>query len=429
MQLRSLLSDFARSRFNRDAATRLKQFRDHRVRGLIAHAYRHVPYYRELMKQHGIRPEDIRGTDDLAHFPISYKNDFQDRSIDIYIDQQCLPEQLILHRTSGSTGQPLRIQRSWWEERIYGAYRWDVMGEYGYRPIDRHAELEELQPRNNGDRRSVHSALQSIGLYRQRRIQALQSPRDIWQEIAGFKPDVLTGYTGVIARVAAEGPSSGIINDIRFIACHSDHLTGNMRQQISRAFGAPVFELYDSYEINVIAWQCPEHDVLHSADACAVVEVIRDGQPATAGEQGEVILTALHSFTMPFIRYAIGDIATRAPACECGRASSALRSIDGRTVEYFPLPDGRMIHPYEIYAVLDNTEWIRQYQVVQTELDSLQLDVVPACDIDQTLVERQRKNISQFVGAEVTVRINPVTQIGAQKGGKTPAFRSLVGNC
>jgi phenylacetate-CoA ligase len=406
---------------------RLQSFRDQRVRALVAHAYEFVPYYRALMDRNRIRPQDIQSVADLAHFPISRKDDFQGQSVTPFLDRRVDKTRLILHKTSGSTGQPLQIYRNWGEERIYGAYRWSVMAQYGYRPTARHAELEELQPQRNGDNRLLHRAAAALGLFRQQRIQALQEPEAICREIGEFRPTVLSGYAGVLLRAAVALPDA--IRDrlnLRFVAAHSDKLTAPMVQCISEAFRAPVFELYDAYETNVLAWQCPEHNVLHTADACAVVDLVDGSQSVGEGECGEVVLTALHSYSMPFIRYAIGDLATRAPRCPCGRASAALRSVDGRTVEYFALDDGRVLHPYELYAAIPDNTWIRQYQLLQLSLQSFRLDVVLARPVSDGLRQESQRRVAALLGEGTDFHINIVTRLGSGKERKLRAFRSLV---
>ncbi len=426
-QLRRALTYAARHGFCAGSDESLSRFRDALVRRLVAHAYEFVPHYGHLMREHGVEPADVRCVDDLVHLPITRRDDFQGSSLAPRLDHRVTPDDLVVHRTSGSTGQPLTIHRSWGEERIYGAYRWAVLRQYGYRTTDRHAELEELQPQDNGDSRWLHRAAMAAGLFRQRRIQALQEPDAICRQLAEWRPDVLTGYSGVVSRVAEAVASEGFeIPAPRFVACHSDLVTPVMRRQMSEAFRAPVYELYDAYEVNVVAWQCPDHGALHTADACAVVEVVREGRPAEPGERGEVVLTALHSLAMPFIRYAIGDLATRAAPCPCGRGGSTVQSIDGRTVEYFPLPDGRVVHPYEIYALLGDTAWIRRYQLVQESLSSFRLDVVVAEPIAPARLEEHRVAVAAFLGSETEFEICPVARIGAAGERKQPGFRSLV---
>lgn len=73
-----------------------------------------------------------------------------------------------------------------------------------------------------------------------------------------------------------------------------------------------------------------------------------NGDPAGGeGKSGEVVGTSLNYAAMPFIRYELGDVVTRGPErCACGSPFSTLAVIQGRVVNYFPLPDGRVLHPW-----------------------------------------------------------------------------------
>ncbi|MDP6106970.1 MAG: hypothetical protein QGI33_00850 [Candidatus Brocadiia bacterium] len=135
-----------------------------------------------------------------------------------------------------------------------------------------------------------------------------------------YRPDVLGGYPGTLARLA-EAITERDRRDIspRILAAGGGVLTGGMHGQIRTGFQAPVYDLYGSYELPLIAWECKETGELHTCDDGVIVEVLRNGRPAGPGEQGELVGTNLHSFAMPFIRYRQGDVVTRgAGRCTCG---------------------------------------------------------------------------------------------------------------
>lgn len=412
----------------------LEAFQNRQLRYLFAHAYACVPYYRKLFDQHGISPQDIRSVADLNRIPITSKQDLQSLPADELVSSRVDPKRLIIRRTSGSTGRPFCIRRTWFEERLLGAFRWRALHTMGFRRTDRHAEIEELEPSDLHDHQLLHRSLQKIGWYRQQRLHALQKPRDIVSQLRRFDPQVITGYSGVLARVAQCMAEQSVNNAEprlprpRFLVGHSDVLTPHMRQQISAAFCAPVFEIYDSNECNLIAWQCAETGQLHTCDDTTIVEVTKDGRSVTPGERGEVVLTALHSFAMPFIRFRLGDIVTKGSTqCACGQPFATIRSVQGRMFDYFPLPDGRLVHPYEIIAILSQyAPWIREYQLIQKQTDLIVLSLVPDSPLCPQKVARLQAAVVAFLGQRVVFSIDIVPEIRLEPNGKFRVCRSFV---
>jgi len=261
-------------------------------------------------------------------------------------------------------------------------------------------------------------------------IDCLLPPENIVRALRHFRPDVLTGFSGVISYL------SQIMNDNdrqvirpRFLVVGAEVLTPLMRHQITKAFETPVFEVYGSHEFNLVASECKETGELHTCDDCMIVEVLKDGRPAATGERGEVVGTSLHSFAMPFIRYQLGDIVTKGfETCRCGQPFSTIRTVQGRMLDYFPLPGGRMMHPYEITGthLLGAVSWIRQYQLIQEQVDRVILWVVPnTTPTNQELVQLE-ESVKSLLGVGVEFRVILVSEIQLEPNGKFRVSRSLV---
>ena len=103
------------------------------------------------------------------------------------------------------------------------------------------------------------------------------------------------------------------------------------RELCRSAFGAEIADTYGAQEAGHIAAQCPDCGDYHLSADASVIEILRDdGSPAAAGETGRVIVTPLHNYAMPLVRYELGDYAevgTSAPACE--RTLPTLRRNSG----------------------------------------------------------------------------------------------------
>jgi len=102
-------------------------FQNKQLRRLITHAYKNVPYYRRLFDQNGLKPNDIKSVSDLSIVPITSKKDLQSLPAEEVVARGVNPKNLIVRRTSGSSGEPLTIRRTWLEERLLGLFRLRAM--------------------------------------------------------------------------------------------------------------------------------------------------------------------------------------------------------------------------------------------------------------------------------------------------------------
>lgn len=406
-------------------------FRNERVRSLITHAYENVNYYRKLFDDNGVKPEDIKTVNDLSIIPVTNKSDLQLLPEKDLIDCRLNPADLIVRVTSGSSGEPFKIRRTWLEDRMIARIRMRAMRYFGLKSFDKTASVGIVRSVHPRDKQLPAQILQSLGFYRKFRINCLLSPEAILDTLSEFQPDVITGLPGVLSLVA-QNISAANERGIkpRFVRVNGEVLTPLMRRQISEAFHCRVFDYYASHEFSPIAWECKETGEYHTCDDGIILEVIKDNRPAVEGERGEVVITNLHSFAMPFIRYKLGDIVTKgANSCPCGQPFSTIRSIQGRMVDYFPLPGGRIIHPFEIlYKILiqDANSWIRQYQLIQEREDRIVFRVVPVIAPDSQEIQRLEKSIAEILGEDVQFRVVLVPEIEVEPSGKFRVSRSLV---
>jgi phenylacetate-CoA ligase len=142
-----------------------------------------------------------------------------------------------------------------------------------------------------------------------------------------------------------------------------------------------------------------------------------------------VVVTNLHSYAMPFIRYRLADVATRgAEQCACGRPFATIRSLRGRMIDYFPLPDGRVLHPYQILdSFMPEVEpWIRQYQMVQDLPNRIVLSLVPTAAPATPVDHQITRKVRPLLGPSVEFQIRLCDEIPLGPGGKFRHSRSLI---
>jgi phenylacetate-CoA ligase len=428
--LRALASLYGVCRHRQADRAALVDFQNRRLRDLVEHAYARVPYYRDLFDRAGLQPGDVRTARDLRRVPVTSRRDLQEQPVDRIVARGVDPGRLITRTTSGSSGQPLAIRRTWLENRIQQAIRIRALHAQGMRATDRVVTVAIDRPPFANDRIGHVNLLRSVGLYRHHVVNCLAPPPEILDAIAAWKPDILGGFGGVLARVA-ELALDGRQPTVRprLVIVGGDVLTPLMRRHLHDAFRSPVLELYTCVECMAIASECPETGHLHLAEDGVIVEVLNGDVPAREGERGEVVLTILHSYAMPFIRYRLGDIVTKGPdVCRCGKPYGTISAVQGRMIDYFQLPGGRIMHPYEIVFPLmtDTIRWMRAYRLVQEREDRVVLLAVASQTPSDDELQRVRRTLSAALGADVESDVQLVPELELERTGKFRVSRSML---
>lgn len=408
-------------RVPRDAA-RLARWRDARLRLLLAHARQQVPLFRQLA------PSATGAIAALRRFPVLTRRDYQEAGVAETMAVNVAPERLLDRSTSGSTGERMVVRRTWLEERLLNCFKWRVFRDYG---VGRHDRLvnalfrDDIDPRD--DQRLARLAMR-LG-WRQMLVVDALGPAAA-EQTARFAPHCLTGMTSALASLAASSVARGMPLSPRIVVTTGELLTAPLRSTIE-GLGSPIRDLYGANEFNVLAWQCPAGNATyHVCDDAVVLEVLgADGNPVGIGETGEVVVTGLHSFAMPFIRYKIGDLAVRGPErCPCGAPWSTLEAIGGRTIDFFPLSGGRSLHPWTIHnAVRPWLGSVRQASLVQTAADRLEYLVVASDALgaaEETLLCAAARSA---LPAGIGFTLRRVDAIPAGPGGKARPFVPLAG--
>ena len=429
---RALVQSVPRILYNRHASrASIARFQDRRLREVVRHAYEHIPYYRRLFDGAGLKPTDIRSRSDLPLIPITTKQTLLTLSIDDIVADDADKQSLQRFETNGSTGVPLVVYRSKGESATWLALVWRARADLGIGRGHRMASINWGTPKRTADAPNERRPLlfRIAGLESWDRIDCREPIDVIVDRLREARPDGITGYAGVLCRVAdVLGPDQTELRP-RFVLSASEVLTPAMRSRIEQVFRAPVRDIYASWEFNLMAYECPVGKSYHVCDDNIIMEVLRDGRDVGAGESGEVVGTSLQFSAMPLIRYQIGDVVTRGPdRCSCGSPFSTLTAIQGRMVDYFRLPDGRVMHPYEMGKILWQTAFrcMKQYQIVQTMPGDVVLKIVLRPECDRADVAEVIEKVRHLLGPLVTLTIEYLDEIQPGAKGKFGVYSSLV---
>ena len=421
-------SALAARRLPHAAAIELREHQDGALRRLVRHAYEQVPYYRTLFDRHRLHPRHIRGVRDLELIPFTSKAEMRLQPERARLAAGLSENALLRVRTSGSSGEPFTIRRTWREDKVQFLLRLRAYRAMGIGPRDHVVVVGVARP-SDGDGKHIGRMLRALGWFPRTKLDGFQDPEVILRQLGEAKPDVMLGYPAMLDRLTVPelAPLRAAIRP-RVVFTGGEVLMPAVRSRLERAFGARVIQSYASHECPLIAWSCPDSGDLHTCDDGAIVEVLRDGQPAEPGERGEVVITNLNAYAMPFIRYRLGDLATRGTACSCGQPFGTLRGVQGRMLDYFPLPSGRLMHPYEIVTpvVWGPADWIRRYELVQERTDRIVLRVVAVSPPGLERLTEITRAVEGRLEPGVSFTIELVDDIPFSSSGKFRPSRSLV---
>jgi phenylacetate-CoA ligase len=408
----------------------METYQDAKLRRLVKDVYASNPFYRRLWDEADFDILKFRGVEDLNRLPLVTKQ--QARALTTLLREKPPAKgRVIWHSTSGSSGEPFKLARSWHEERFLTVVRTLATGNLGLRAGFRQARIRVPADFDWLDDRPLRM-LNRLGLYRSRIFSCYDPPELLWKQLSEYAPDVLLGYSETVARVARYGLDARL-GDIhpQFVILGGEVCTPLMHRQISEAFQAPVYQTYATTEFNLVGWSCPQSGLFHLCDPTVLVEVLDErGKPVAEGESGVLVATALHSRVMPFVRFMLGDRVVKGPTpCPCGAPYGTLRIIEGREIDRLRLSNGDTLHAYELLNVLLEFGvaggWMRQYQLVQDEPGVIEVQIWPLGSPGPGALEALAVRLEQKT-AGTPVRIKLVDKMELDRNGKFQLCRCSV---
>lgn len=399
------------------------------LRKLINHAYNHVPHYRALMEAAGVAPSDIRSAADLPRLPILTKD--VARVAGALRTSTVPPFPTVLKATGGSTGQPLKFGYDRNSEYWRLAVKMRGWGWSGYRlgekmiyfwgppmvppPLEKRIKIgvDRYVRREKYIDCTIRGDAQLAGV-----VEAIRREKP-----KGFICFSQSGSD--VARYIVEHRLRDW--DTIAVLCCGEQLSPEGRALFTQAFGPAVFETYGCREMMLIGTECEQHDGLHVSMENLIAEVVvREGveeRPARPGETGEVVLTDLHNFGMPFIRYANGDLATLAEdkTCRCGRGLARIATVEGRVADSMRDGNGDAVCGILFSRIFSFSsglaESVRHWQAVQHKDGSVTVRLALLRELDSSSHEDLRVSFDRYLKG-VPLRIEHVAEIPPGANGK-----------
>ncbi len=355
---------------------RLQRYQERRLRSIVKNAYDNVPFYHRKIKEAGVDPKSVRKPEDLARLPILRKADLRNQHPRSFISTAYTPRLLKPVRTSGSTGQPIRIHinkaEDDWRKAIY--MRANIS--CGHRPRDRWAVV--TAPHHFFDTTKLQRYL---GVFAQDCISVFSSVPEQASLLTEIRPDILDGYSGSILLVAKEAQKRGLTAiRPRIVFGTADLIDLSSRQLIEDVFEAQYYDQFGCAELDRTAWQCPEKTEYHIDEDSVIMEFVDDSEEnVSPGEKGEILYTSLFNYAQPILRYAVGDVGVPVQArCACGRKLSLMKVVEGRRDSFLTLPDSRVLSPMTFWTIMrlfKHASQINKFRVIQKKPELIEIFV------------------------------------------------------
>ena len=407
-------------------AERIRAFQWQELHALLAHVFASVPYLRRKYHAAGASFEDMHSWDDFRRLPWLTREE-----VNSHRDELCSTAytgKLLPHATGGSSGTPTRFFRTyesydWRTAAKDRAYSWS-----GWRVGERSVYLWGA-PVGHVSRRQAFKTQAFETVHRQRVFNTFSQSPELWAQIHAaihrYRPTLIVGYVSSLEQFADFLSRQQLaLPPVRAVIGAAEPLYASTRTAIESAFGAPVFNTYGSREFMSIAAECERRDGLHVHAENLVVET----NEADADHPSEILVTDLHNYGMPFVRYAIGDAGTVVGgACGCGRGLPRLGVVDGRVLDMLRTADGRTV-PGEFFPhLLKDVPELAEFRVEQPRPDALIISAVlnaPLSDRSQRLLDHE---IGKVFGSATNWEIRSVTHLPKLASGKRRVTVGLAG--
>jgi phenylacetate-CoA ligase len=391
-----------------------------KLNALIEHCWQHVPFLQRHWRGAGLSAGPLASVTELQRFPRLTKQLVRDHY------DQCIAEnwrgRTLTKATGGSSGQPFRFEITMesYARRtalMWRGYAWGG-AEIGTRTAYLWGTGEPLRGWRGVKEAWYHRA------FNRRFFNAFTMSEanlaDYVKGMRAYRADVVVGYVAPVLRMARWLNARGErLEGLRGVLTGAEPLFEPERGEIAQAFAAPVTNTYGSREVMLMASECERHRGLHIHGDHIVLETVDASGRLLSETPGDVLVTDLHNYGMPLVRYENGDRATRSSAsCECGRELPMLERIDGRVLDTIVTPDGRYLPgEFFVHTMVDWPE-VRQYQVVQIAPDALELQMVVPRPLTEADQERLLTRLRKTVGSSMQVGLREVESIAPLPSGK-----------
>lgn len=405
----------------------IKAMQSKKIVKQVRHVYENLPYYRKKMDDLGLKPEDIRGIEDIHKLPFLTKNDLRD-AYPYGLVAKPLKDCVRIQSTSGTTGKRVvafytQHDLDLWEECCAraivaaGGSNEDVVHvSYGY-------GLFTGGPGLNGGSHKVGSL--TLPMSSGNTDRQIQFMTDLGSTILCCTPS----YAAYLGETIIE---RGLKDQIKLKAgiFGAEAWTEEMRHDIEEKLGIKAYDIYGLTEISGpgVSFECCEQTGMHINEDHFYAEVIdpNTGETLPEGSKGELVFTCLDKEAFPLLRYRTRDICIlKREKCSCGRTHIKMSKPLGRSDDML-IVRGVNVFPSQIETVLLNCGYPANYQIVVGRVNNtdtldvhVEMDPSRVTDDAAEIAAQEKRLVTELrsmLGITAQVHLVPVKSITRSEG-------------
>ena len=387
---------------------------------LLDYVCKNVPYYKQLFDESDLQPNDIRTPEDMLKIPILTKDIIRKNSDRMITTDPA--RRGFAANTGGSTGETLYFFKDAGSASLNKAD--DIrLNRWGGIDIGDKEAVFWGMPFDMGHTRKITDRIKQYMkniIYFSTFDMSEQTMMKYAEILIKFKPKLIRGYPSALFNFA-DFIKKRNITDINpeVIISTGEKSFPFQKALIKEVFNSKIYELYGSNEFSNIACECNHHKGFHLIIDRYYIEVLKDGRPAEKGEAGEIIITDLYNYYMPFLRYKIGDRGILSDKhCSCGRSFPMLEEIEGRSFDRIITLSGKVLGGFFWTYISRAVPGINQFQIVQKRKGCIDFNIVPGNDFKLESTKLLEKVIKDKAGENFKVDFKIVDKIPLTPSGK-----------
>jgi phenylacetate-CoA ligase len=392
-----------------------KKYQEKKLKKLLLYVYNNVPYYKKTFSEKKVVVNGKVNLENFNKIPFLTKEIIRKEGKNLYSKQK---RKGVYENTSGgSTGEPVRfLQDKYYDD-------WNIANKLYYnRKYGK--DIGQSEIKLWGSDRDILVGNLTLKdriinfLYNRKFFNCYNfSNNDIKKLIKlnnTYKPTSYWTYVEAIFELSKYINNNSIkVYSPKFIISTIGPLYDKTRKEIKKAFKTNVYNQYGSREVG---WVCIEENENKGMNIMFWSNLIE------INSNNELLITSLNNYSMPLIRYKIGDVAdiSISNKYEMGSIKSYLmiKNIMGRTLGFFKRKDGSLFHTHHIIQQLFFKDWIKKFQVIQKSTDLIMIKIVKNQDMPLIDKKNIEKDITKLTGKGIKIKWEFVKDIKPTKSGK-----------